>query len=87
MRDTNVLANCKKNSWCHRTGIEHAAERIEATPVDFKVIFAQVPLKVEYNLTDFGKSIIPVITAFGNWGDEHAAQLEELILKRFETMS
>lgn len=27
--------------------------------------------KVEYSLTEFGKTLIPVISALGNWSDEH----------------
>ncbi|WON93626.1 winged helix-turn-helix transcriptional regulator [Sphingobacterium sp. UGAL515B_05] len=30
-----------------------------------------VPPEVEYSLTEFGKTLIPVISALGNWGDEH----------------
>jgi len=32
--------------------------------------FAQVPLRVEYSLTDFGKTIIPVIEAIAKWGKD-----------------
>ena len=46
-----------------------------------KVIYPVVPPKVEYNLTDFGKTLIPVISALGNWGDEHEERLRNLILK------
>ncbi|WP_411971370.1 winged helix-turn-helix transcriptional regulator [Sphingobacterium sp. Lzh-3] len=27
-----------------------------------------VPPEVEYSLTEFGKTLIPVISALGNWG-------------------
>jgi len=47
-----------------------------------KIIYAQVPLKVEYSLSAFGKTLIPVISALGNWGDEHEERLREAILKR-----
>src|ERR1700754_3564835 len=36
-----------------------------------KKIFPVVPPKVEYSLTEFGKTLIPVINALGKWGDEH----------------
>lgn len=49
-----------------------------------KKIYAVVPPKVEYSLTQFGKTLIPVIAALGNWGDEHAARLRNVINKRFE---
>lgn len=47
-----------------------------------KVIYPVVPPKVEYSLTDFGKTLIPVIAAIGGWGDEHEQRLRALILKR-----
>jgi DNA-binding HxlR family transcriptional regulator len=51
-----------------------------------KVIFPVVPPKVEYSLTDFGKTLIPVIATIGNWGDEHEERLRSLILKRIDSM-
>ena len=34
-----------------------------------KVFFSKPPLKVEYSLTDFGKTLIPLIQAIDDWGD------------------
>lgn len=47
-----------------------------------KLIYPVTPPKVEYSLTDFGKTLIPVIAALGQWGDQHEAQLRSVILKR-----
>lgn len=33
------------------------------------VYTSKPPLKVEYNLTDFGKTLIPLIQSIANWGD------------------
>ncbi len=49
-----------------------------------KVIYPVVPPKVEYSLTDFGKTLVPVIAAIGNWGDAHEQHLREVILKKPE---
>ena len=38
-----------------------------------KKIYAQTPLKVEYYLTDLGRSIIPLINAMDKWGTESLA--------------
>ncbi len=46
-----------------------------------KIIYPVVPPKVEYSLTDFGKTLIPVISAIGKWGDENEARLRSVILK------
>lgn len=34
-----------------------------------KVYVSKPPLKVAYSLTDFGKTIIPVIQSIADWGD------------------
>ena len=47
-----------------------------------KIIYPVVPPKVEYTLTEFGKTLIPIISALGQWGDEHAGHLREVILKQ-----
>lgn len=49
-----------------------------------KKIYPVVPPKVEYSLTEFGKTLIPVISALGQWGDEYQERLRYLILKRLE---
>lgn len=45
-----------------------------------KVVYPVVPPKVEYNLTEFGETLIPVIAAIGQWGDSNEARLRSLIL-------
>ncbi len=34
-----------------------------------KVYTTKPPLKVEYSLTDFGKTLIPLLQSIANWGD------------------
>lgn len=51
-----------------------------------KVIYAQVPPKVEYSLTEFGKSVIPVLSALGEWGDKNEQRLRSVILKEPESL-
>jgi DNA-binding HxlR family transcriptional regulator len=47
-----------------------------------KKIYPVVPPKVEYSLTEFGKTLIPVISALGEWGDKHEERLRKVILKQ-----
>ena len=54
---------------------------LEAHGLIKKKVFAVVPPKVEYSLTPFGKTIIPVIGALGKWADQNENRLRELILK------
>lgn len=46
-----------------------------------KVIYPVVPPKVEYSLTEFGQTLIPVISALGNWGDKNDERLRSVITK------
>lgn len=45
-------------------------------------IYPVVPPKVEYRLTEFGKTLIPVIAALGQWSEEHEDRLRNVIMKR-----
>lgn len=36
-----------------------------------RTVYPVVPPKVEYSLSDFGRSIIPVLDAMCNWGKEY----------------
>ncbi|GAB3642616.1 winged helix-turn-helix transcriptional regulator [Spirosoma arcticum] len=38
-----------------------------------RVVFAQVPPRVEYSLTPLGLSFIPILEQLSVWGDEHQA--------------
>ncbi|MES3018789.1 MAG: winged helix-turn-helix transcriptional regulator [Bacteroidota bacterium] len=49
-----------------------------------KLIYPVVPPKVEYSLTEFGESLIPVISALGQWGDRNEERLKTLIIKKFQ---
>lgn len=45
-------------------------------------IYPVVPPKVEYSLTEFGKTVIPLIAALGQWGDENEERLRSVILRQ-----
>lgn len=49
-----------------------------------KKIFPVVPPKVEYSLTGFGKSLIPIIATLGDWGDKNEEHLRSVIMKRMK---
>jgi DNA-binding HxlR family transcriptional regulator len=46
-----------------------------------KTIFEQKPGKVEYELTDLGESLIPVVELTARWGEANRNVLEPLIQK------
>ncbi|MDQ8750076.1 winged helix-turn-helix transcriptional regulator [Elizabethkingia miricola] len=57
-------------------------KELEGHELITKVIYPVVPPKVEYSLTEFGKTLIPVISAIGQWGDKHDERLRNVILKQ-----
>lgn len=59
---------------------------LEAHELITKKIYPVVPPKVEYRLTDFGQSLIPVISTLGNWGDTHQERLKESIARKFASL-
>lgn len=42
-------------------------------------IYAELPPKVEYKLTPLGQTVLPIITALGQWGDTHQKYLRRVI--------
>ncbi|MCS3869508.1 DNA-binding HxlR family transcriptional regulator [Chryseobacterium ginsenosidimutans] len=44
-----------------------------------KINYNERPLKVEYELTELGKSLIPTIKSTAQWGEDHREELEKLI--------
>jgi DNA-binding HxlR family transcriptional regulator len=57
---------------------------LEAHDLVTKVIYPVLPPKVEYSLTEFGKTLIPVIAALGQWGDNNEKHLRQVISKRLD---
>jgi DNA-binding HxlR family transcriptional regulator len=47
-----------------------------------KTVFNQKPFKVECDLTTIGKSVLPIITTFGQWGDDNQEHLKKAINKK-----
>jgi len=44
---------------------------LEADGLVHREVYHQVPPKVEYSLTPFGRTLVPIIQAMKEWGDEH----------------
>lgn len=46
-------------------------KELEADRLVHREEYPQIPPKVEYSLTERGKSLIPILDAMCAWGDEH----------------
>ncbi len=44
---------------------------LETDQIIHREVYAQVPPKVEYSLTDYGQSLKPIMIAMRDWGAEH----------------
>ncbi|MFH8378999.1 winged helix-turn-helix transcriptional regulator [Streptomyces cyaneofuscatus] len=51
---------------------------LEAAGLVHRKVHEQVPPKVEYSLTDFGRSLVVALLPLGEWGEEHQERLEAL---------
>jgi DNA-binding HxlR family transcriptional regulator len=49
---------------------------LEADGVITRTIYPEVPPRVEYSITEFGKTLIPILMALCNWG-AHYLEIED----------
>lgn len=50
--------------------LANTVKELEADGIIEKLVFNEVPLRVEYKLTTFGKSLLPVLETMNTWGTE-----------------
>jgi hypothetical protein len=61
----NNLPNVKYSNQKYRIGLFNALKAKKMRKIG---VFAEVPRKVEYSLTPYGKSLFPVIVILREWG-------------------
>ena len=47
---------------------------LEADGILSRKIYAEIPPRVEYSLTELGKSLLPIIRSMKKWGENHLAK-------------
>ncbi len=55
--------------------------QLEEHEIVAKTVYPQMPPKVEYHLTELGKSLQPLLSALGQWGDDNKEQLRHVLTK------
>ncbi|HBG1589746.1 winged helix-turn-helix transcriptional regulator [Clostridioides difficile] len=48
---------------------------LESDGLIIRVVYPVVPPKVEYSLSDFGKSIVPILDSMCDWGSDYLENL------------
>ncbi|WP_143310368.1 winged helix-turn-helix transcriptional regulator [Chitinophaga vietnamensis] len=51
--------------------------KMEDNGLVLRNVYAEVPVRVEYELTDIGKDLIPVIRMLDKWGQKHKALFDK----------
>ena len=87
------IIDCLARGICRPAQIQRAIKRASIRVInqqlsellDFEVVckrtYQGYPLKVEYELTNFGKTLLQVIDAMQSWGDAHAERITELAMR------
>ncbi len=52
---------------------------LEADNLISRKVYAEVPPKVEYSITEYGKTLAPIIHALQAWGLQHLEKMQEQV--------
>ena len=58
-----------------QTVLTQQLRELEADGIVHREVFREVPPKVEYSLTAFGRSLLPVMSAIDGWGRDNVERL------------
>jgi DNA-binding HxlR family transcriptional regulator len=56
---------------CSQKMLSQTLKNLEQSHLVHREIYPEVPPRVEYSLTEVGKSLMPLLTALIAWGKEH----------------
>ncbi len=55
---------------------------LESVNLVNRKIYTEVPPKVEYSLTEFGRSLTPILDKFAEWGVSQQEKMSEIFARR-----
>lgn len=55
--------------------LTHQLRELEADGLVKRTIYAEVPPRVEYALTEVGRTLVPILDNLEEWAEEHATEL------------
>ena len=56
---------------CSQKMLSQTLKNLEQSHLVHREVFPEVPPRVEYSLTETGRSLMPVLTVLIDWGKEH----------------
>ena len=56
---------------CSQKMLSQTLKNLEQSHLVHREVFPEVPPRVEYSLTETGRSLMPVLTTLIDWGKEH----------------
>lgn len=65
----------KLMSDCSQKMLSQTLKNLEQSHLLHREVYPEVPPRVEYSLTDTGKSLMPALTALITWGKEHFGEV------------
>ena len=60
---------------CSQKMLSQTLKNLEQSHLVHREVYPEVPPRVEYSLTDTGKSLMPALTALITWGKEHFGEV------------
>lgn len=55
---------------------------LESQHIVKRVVYAQVPPKVEYSLSEYGKTLVPILEQMHEWGAKHVERMRRKEVER-----
>ncbi|MBQ3701055.1 MAG: helix-turn-helix transcriptional regulator [Prevotella sp.] len=60
---------------CSQKMLSQTLKNLEQSHLVHREVFAEVPPRVEYSLTETGRSLMPALTTLIDWGKEHFSEV------------
>jgi DNA-binding HxlR family transcriptional regulator len=68
----NALCRLTPNATARMVTLQ--LRELEADGVINRIVYPEVPPRVEYELTDFGRTLEPILTSLRDWGERFQAR-------------
>ncbi len=69
------LMNCRNSCGISQKVLTDSLRAMETDGIVIRTVFAEVPPRVEYSLSDLGMSMKPILDSLANWGTDYRKQV------------